>query len=77
MDLSFTKEQIAFREEVREWIRTAMPAELREKAEVDGNFDQREVMQWHKNPPSQGMGRARTGRWSTAAPVSTSHRGSS
>jgi alkylation response protein AidB-like acyl-CoA dehydrogenase len=48
MDLSFTKEQIAFREEVRAWIKSAMPPDLREKAEVDGNFDHREVMQWHK-----------------------------
>ncbi len=48
MDLSFSKEQIAFREEVRDWIKTAMPAEMREKAEVDGNFDHHEVMQWHK-----------------------------
>ncbi len=48
MDLSFTDEQIAFRKGVRDWIRTAMPPHLREKAEVDGNFDHHEVMQWHK-----------------------------
>ena len=77
MDMSFTKEQIAFRQEVRDWIKSAMPAELREKAEVDGNFDQREVMEWHKILASQGLGRRRTGRWSTAAPVSTPRRASS
>jgi alkylation response protein AidB-like acyl-CoA dehydrogenase len=54
MDLSFTKEQIAFREEVRAWIKSAMPPELREKAEVDGNFEHREVMQWHKILASKG-----------------------
>lgn len=48
MDMSFTKEQIAFRDEVRAWIKSALPPELREKAEVDGNFEHREVMQWHK-----------------------------
>ena len=48
MDLSFTSEQIAFRQEVRDWIKSAILADLREKAEVDGNFEHREVMQWHK-----------------------------
>jgi alkylation response protein AidB-like acyl-CoA dehydrogenase len=48
MDLSFTKEQIAFREEVRAWLKTAMPPHIRAKAEVDGNFEHREVMEWHK-----------------------------
>ncbi len=48
MDMSFTPEQIAFRQEVREWIQSAMPKDLRAKADVDGNFDNAEVMQWHK-----------------------------
>ncbi len=48
MDLSFTPEQLAFRDEVRAWLKTAMPAHIREKAEVDGNFEHREVMEWHK-----------------------------
>ena len=48
MDLSFTSEQSAFRQEVRAWIKSAMPPELREKAEADANFDHHEVMQWHK-----------------------------
>jgi alkylation response protein AidB-like acyl-CoA dehydrogenase len=48
MDLSFTREQTAFREQVRAWLKTGMPAHIREKAEVDGNFEHREVMEWHK-----------------------------
>ncbi|MFO0660038.1 MAG: acyl-CoA dehydrogenase family protein [Polyangiaceae bacterium] len=48
MDLSFTPEQIAFREEVRAWIDSALPAHLKRKAEVDANFDMPEVMEWHK-----------------------------
>jgi alkylation response protein AidB-like acyl-CoA dehydrogenase len=48
MDLSFTPEQEAFRQEVRAWIEEAMPADLKAKAEVDGNFDMDEVMRWHK-----------------------------
>ena len=48
MEFSFTPEQIAFREEVRAFLREAMPPEIRAKAAVDGNFDMHEVMEWHK-----------------------------
>src|SRR5262252_8850479 len=48
MDLSFAPEHVAFREEVREWLRTAMPPHIRDKAAVDGNFDMAEVMEWHQ-----------------------------
>ncbi len=48
MDMSFSPEQVAFREEVRAWIQSAMPPHIKQKAEVDGNFSQDEVMEWHK-----------------------------
>jgi alkylation response protein AidB-like acyl-CoA dehydrogenase len=48
MDMSFTPEQIAFRDDVRTWIRSAMPPHIHEKAAVDGNFEMSEVMEWHK-----------------------------
>lgn len=48
MDLSFSREEEAFREEVRTFIREAMPAHLKAKAEVDGHFDHAETMEWHK-----------------------------
>ncbi len=48
MDMSFSPEQIAFRKEVREWISSAMPAHIKKKADVDGNFDMKEIMEWHK-----------------------------
>lgn len=48
MDLSFTPEQEAFREEVRAFLRDAMPPSIRAKAEVDGHFEMDEVMQWHR-----------------------------
>jgi alkylation response protein AidB-like acyl-CoA dehydrogenase len=54
MDMSFSAEQIAFREEVRAWIRSAMPPAIREKAEVDGNFEIKEIMQWHKTLYEKG-----------------------
>lgn len=48
MDLSFTPEQEAFRQEVREFLRTEMPPHLKAKAEVDGQFEMEEIMEWHK-----------------------------
>jgi alkylation response protein AidB-like acyl-CoA dehydrogenase len=48
MDLSFSPEHVRFRDEVRSFIRTAMPAHIREKADVDGNFSHHEIMEWHK-----------------------------
>jgi alkylation response protein AidB-like acyl-CoA dehydrogenase len=48
MDLSFSPEHIAFREEVRAFIQSAMPPHIRDKAAVDANFDMKEIMEWHK-----------------------------
>lgn len=48
MDLSFSPEHIAFRQEVRAFIESAMPPHLREKASVDGHFEMSEIMEWHK-----------------------------
>ncbi|HMJ11316.1 MAG TPA: acyl-CoA dehydrogenase family protein [Polyangiaceae bacterium] len=46
--MSFSSEENAFREEVRAWIRSAMPPHIRAKAEVDANFEFKETMEWHK-----------------------------
>ncbi|MGH0037450.1 MAG: acyl-CoA dehydrogenase family protein [Myxococcota bacterium] len=48
MDMSFTPEQIAFRQEVREWIQEAMPPEMRHKAQNGASFEQEESMEWQK-----------------------------
>jgi alkylation response protein AidB-like acyl-CoA dehydrogenase len=54
MDMSFSAEQIAFRKEVREWIRSAMPPPIRAKADVDGNFEMKEIMEWHRILATKG-----------------------
>jgi alkylation response protein AidB-like acyl-CoA dehydrogenase len=54
MDLSFRPEHLRFREEVRAFLRTAMPPHLREKAAVDGNFTHHEIMEWHRVLASKG-----------------------
>jgi alkylation response protein AidB-like acyl-CoA dehydrogenase len=48
MDLSFRPEHLRFRDEVREFLRTALPPHLAAKAAVDGNFTHHEVMEWHR-----------------------------
>jgi alkylation response protein AidB-like acyl-CoA dehydrogenase len=48
MDLSFEPEHLRFRDEVREFLRTALPPHLAEKAAVDGNFSHHEIMEWHR-----------------------------
>jgi alkylation response protein AidB-like acyl-CoA dehydrogenase len=48
MDLHFTPDQLAFRDEVRAWLHTAMPPHLREKADNDAIFSHHEVMEWHR-----------------------------
>jgi alkylation response protein AidB-like acyl-CoA dehydrogenase len=48
MDLSFSSEHLAFREEVRAFLRTGLSPHLREKAAIDGNFDHHEIMEWHR-----------------------------
>ncbi len=48
MDMSFTPEQIEFRDEVRAWLGQAMPKTMQRKADNGGNFEQAEVMAWHR-----------------------------
>ena len=48
MDLSFSPEQVAFRQEVRDFLKESMPPSIAEKAAVDAHFEMPEVMEWHK-----------------------------
>lgn len=48
MEMTFAPEHRAFRDEVRAWIREAMPPHIRAKADVDANFTHDEVMEWHR-----------------------------
>lgn len=54
MNLAFTTKHEQFRAEVRAWIDTAMPDDIRAKAEVDAPFEHEEVMVWHKLLNEQG-----------------------
>jgi len=48
MDMSFSPEHVAFREEVRTWIAKTLPEDLAKIASVDGHFEHTDTMRWHK-----------------------------
>ncbi len=48
MDLSFTPQEEAFRDEVRAFLKSAMPPDLASKAERGEYFEHAEIMRWHK-----------------------------
>lgn len=54
MEMSFTPEQLAFREEVRGWLASSVPPHIKAKAAVDAYFEHHEVMEWHRVLHSKG-----------------------
>jgi alkylation response protein AidB-like acyl-CoA dehydrogenase len=46
MDLRFTTEELAFREEVRGFFRTALPADIRRKCELGQRSSKEEMVRW-------------------------------
>jgi alkylation response protein AidB-like acyl-CoA dehydrogenase len=56
MDLNFTPEEEAFRAEVRQFARTAMPADLRTAVEQGEHIDREQTIRWQKILHAQGWG---------------------
>ena len=48
MDMSFTPEQARFRDDVRQWLSDAMPADMKRKADNGHVFPTNEVREWHR-----------------------------
>ena len=48
MDLNYSPEEIAFRDEVRGWLRENLPAELRDKVLNYRELTKDELLRWHK-----------------------------
>jgi len=48
MDLQYSSEQQAFRDEVRQWLQANLPADLRAKVTRYQHLDRDEVMRWHR-----------------------------
>jgi alkylation response protein AidB-like acyl-CoA dehydrogenase len=48
MDLNYSPDELAFRDEVRAWLRTNLPADLRQKMESYQELSKDELLRWHK-----------------------------
>ena len=48
MDLNYSAEELAFRDEVRSWLGANLPAELREKVERYEHLSKDELLRWHR-----------------------------
>ena len=54
MDLNYSAEELAFRDEVRAWLRANLPADLREKGERYAHLSKEDLLRWHKILAKQG-----------------------
>jgi len=48
MDLNYSTEELAFRDEVRGWLRDNLPEDLRRKSQAGEHFDKEELLRWHR-----------------------------
>ena len=48
MDLNYSAEELAFRDEVRSWLRANLPPDLREKVENYQHLSKDDLMRWHR-----------------------------
>ena len=50
MDLNYSPEELAFRDEVRSWLAASLPQELKDKA----HYSKEELMRWHRILAAKG-----------------------
>lgn len=48
MDLSYTQEEEAFRDEVREFLATELPSRMSEKIKLGRRLTKDDMIQWHE-----------------------------
>jgi len=54
MDLSYSGEELAFRDEVRAWLKANLPADLRDKVAGHQHLSKDDLLCWHKILAKQG-----------------------
>jgi alkylation response protein AidB-like acyl-CoA dehydrogenase len=69
MDLNFTKEEIAFRDEVRDFFAKNVPAETKPEADRGRKLEKADIVDWQRILNKKGWAVYRTGRRNTAAPA--------
>jgi alkylation response protein AidB-like acyl-CoA dehydrogenase len=48
MDLNYSQEESAFRDEVRGWLKANLPQDLREKIANYDEFGREDLLKWHR-----------------------------
>ena len=48
MDLNYSAEELAFREEVRSWLNANLPEDLKDKVASFGHLSKDDLLRWHK-----------------------------
>jgi len=54
MDLNYSPDELAFRDEVRGWLRANLPQDLREKVENYAHLSKDDLMRWHRTLAKKG-----------------------
>jgi alkylation response protein AidB-like acyl-CoA dehydrogenase len=54
MDLNYSAEELAFRDQVREWLRANLPEDLREKVAANAHLSKEDLLRWHRILARQG-----------------------
>ena len=54
MDLNYSAEDLAFRDEVSGWLRDNLPADLREKVTRYRSLSRDDLLRWHKILAAKG-----------------------
>src|SRR5438067_13107696 len=56
MDLNYSEDERAFRDEVSEWLRSRLPADLREKVVNYRPLSRDDLQRWHATLADKGRG---------------------
>ncbi len=54
MDLSYSAEELAFRDEVRDWLTRNLPAEIRDKVTSYRGLSKEDIVRWHRILAAKG-----------------------
>jgi hypothetical protein len=54
MDLNYSPEELAFRDEVRTWLQSNLPQDLKEKVARYSHLSKEDLLRWHKILAKQG-----------------------
>ena len=54
MDMSYSAEELAFRDEVRAWLATGLPADIRDKVTQYEHLSREDIVRWHRILAAKG-----------------------